>query len=152
MADKYNIEFITPKDHQRRAIAFLISENVRVTSRSGFDGLDENTKRSFRTKFDYWLSGKPYWRGYHGWDKSEFQGKYTHCFVFTSREERTAQRFYGFLCNPKLSDHRYCVCVLVKYTPKTRGETDQTDLRIVEEIRTLPEVQEAVRNHFKEKT
>jgi hypothetical protein len=151
MADTYKIEPITPENHQRRAVAFLISEDARVNSKVSFDRLDENTKRTFQTKFDFWLSGKPYWRGYHGWDKSQYQGKYTHCLVFTSREDRTAQRFYGFLCNPKRSDPRYCVCILVRYAPKTRHETDETDLKIVEEIRTLPAVQEVVSNHFKEK-
>jgi len=151
MADTYKIEVITSENHERRAVAFLISEDARVTSKSGFDSLDKNTERTFRAKFDYWLSGKPYRKGYHGWNKSQYQGKYTHCFVFTSREERTAQRFYGFLCNPKPSDPRYCVCILIRYAPKTRRETDETDLKIVEEIGILPAVQEAVSNHFKEK-
>jgi len=152
MADRYIIEFATPENHERRAVVFLVSGDARINSKPGFDNLNENTKRNFKTKFDYWLSGKPYWRGYHGWDKSEFQGKYTHCFVFTSREEKTAQRFYGFLCNPKSSDHRYCVCVLVRYRTKTRRETDEIDLKIVEEIRLLTDVQNTVKNHFKEKT
>jgi hypothetical protein len=151
MTDTYKIELITPESHLRRGVAFLISEDRRVTAKLRFDGLIENTQRMFRTKFDYWLSGKPYPRGYHGWDKSQYQGKYTHCFVFTSREEESPQRFYGFLCNPIPSNHRYCVCILVRYASKTKHETDETDLKIVEEIRTLPAVQKAIDDYFKEK-
>ena len=148
----YTLEFITQKDHLRRGVLFLISEDRRVTAKTVFDGLDEDTKRMFQTRFDYWLSGKPYSRGYHGWNKSEFQGKYTNCFVFTGREERLAKRLYGFLCNPKASDHRYHVCILIRYARKTKNETDETDLKIVEEIRTLSAVQKAIADYFKEKS
>ena len=149
---KYRLEFVTPKSHLRRGVLFLISEDKRVTAKTVFDGLDENTQRMFRTRFDYWLSGKPYDRGYHGWNKSEFQGKYTNCFAFTCREERSAKRFYGFLCNPKPGDSRYHVCILIRYASKTKNETDETELKIVEEMRTLPAVQEAVDDYFKEKS
>lgn len=147
----YKLEFITRKDDQRRGVLFLISQDGRVTAKSVFDGLDQNIKRMFETRFDYWLSGKPYARGYHGWDKSEFQGKYTNCFVFTGREERSAKRFYGFLDNPKPADSRYRVCILVRSAAKTKNETDEIDLKIVEEIRTSPAVQKAVKHYFEEK-
>jgi hypothetical protein len=146
----YTLEFKTQKDHSHRGVLFLISEDGRVNAKSVFDGLDEDTNRMFQTRFDYWLSGKPYPRGYHGWDKSEFQGRYTNCFVFTGREERLAKRFYGFLCNPKKSDRKYHVCILIRYAQKRKNETDETDLKIVEEIRTLPAVQRAIEEHFKE--
>ena len=147
----YRLEFKTQKDHLHRGVLFLISEDGRVTAKSVFDGLDEDTKKMFQTRFDYWLSRKPYPRGYHGWDKSEFKGRYTNCFVFTGREERLAKRLYGFLCNPKPSDHRYHVCILIRYARKTKHETDEADLKIVEEIRTLPAVQKAITDYFKEK-
>jgi hypothetical protein len=152
MVDTYKIEFITPENHQRRGVAFLISENRRVTAKSGFDGLNENTERMFRVKFDYWLGGKPYPEGYHGWDKSEFQGRYTKCYVFTHNEKEVAQRLYGFLCNPKPSNPRYHICVLTRHARKTKHETDETDLKIVEEMRTSPAVQKAVKDFFGEKT
>ena len=66
-------------------------------------------------------------------------------------KKESAQRFYGFLCNPKPSDHRYCVCILVRYASKTKHETDEIDLKIVEEMRTLPAVQKAIDDYFKEK-
>lgn len=144
----YRLEFIT--ENQRRGVAFLISEDERITAKPIFDGLKENTKNMFRARFDYWLSRKPYDRGYHGWNESEFQGKYTNCFVFTCREERKAQRLYGFLCKPKPSDQRYYICVLIRYASKTKHETDETDLKIVEEMRTLPAVLKAVDDYFKE--
>jgi hypothetical protein len=147
----YTLEFKTQKDDPYRGVIFLISEDRRVNAKTVFDDLDENTKRMFQTRFDYWLSEKPYFRGYHGWDKSQFQGRYTECFVFTGREERLAKRFYGFLCNPKKFDRRYHVCILTRYAQKRKNETDETDLEIVEKIRTLPAVQEAIADYFKEK-
>lgn len=147
----YRLEFITRKDDQRRGVLFLISQDGRITAKSAFDSLDKNTKRMFQTRFDYWLSGKYYARGYHGWDQSQFQGKYTHCFTFTGREERSAKRFYGFLDNPKPADRRYRVCILVRYASKTKHETDETDLKIVEEMRMLPAVRKVVDDYFKER-
>ena len=145
----YRLEFIT-EDHPRRGVAFLISEDERVTAKPIFDGLKEDTRRMFKTRFDYWLSGKPYERGYHGWDKSEYQGGYVNCFVFTCRENRLAQRFYGFLCNPKPSDHGYHICILIRHASKKEHETDETDLKIVEEIRTSPIVKKVIDDYFKE--
>lgn len=151
MTDTYKIELITPENHPRRGVAFLISEDKRVTAKLEFDGLTENTQRMFKTKFDYWLSRKPYREGYHGWDKSEYQGKYVNCFVFTHRENRLAQRLYGFLHNPKISNPNYQVCVLVRHASKKKHQTDETDLKIVEEMRTLPVLQKAIGDYFKEK-
>ena len=150
MTDTYKIELITPDNDPSRGVAFLISEDRRVTSKPNFDSLDENTKSMFQTRFDYWLTGKPYGRGYHRWDKSEFQGKYTNCLTFTCREERKAKRLYGFLCNRKPSNHRYCLCVLIRFASKKKRETDETDLKIVEEMRTLPPILKAVDDYFKE--
>jgi hypothetical protein len=150
----YKLEFIAPKDyrtHQRRGVAFLISEDTRVTAKQVFDGLKENTQRMFRARFDYWIDGMPYEKGYHRWDKSEYQGKYVNCLVFTCRENRLAQRFYGFLCNPKTSDHGYHLCILIRHASKSKHETDETDLKIVEEMRTLPAVKKAIDDFFKEK-
>ena len=148
----YRLELITTESHLWRGVAFLISEDGRVTAKSGFDGLNENTKRNFRTKFDYWLSRKLYPEGYHGWDKSEYQGRYTECHVFTHNEKRVAQRLYGFLYNPRpLTLPRYRLCVLVRHARKTRHETEETDLKIAEEMRISPAVQRAIDDYFKEK-
>jgi len=148
---QYRLKFITPEDDPEKGVAFLISKDRRITAKEGFDGLRENTERHFQSKFDYWLTGKPYPQGYHGWNQNQWQGKYTKCFVFTHDEEKVAQRFYGFLSNPKPSDRRYCICVLVRYARKVRHEIDETDLKIVEEIRISPEVQKTIDEYFKEK-
>ena len=108
-------------------------------------------ERSFRVRFDTWKDGKNKENWYHGWNLSEFQGKYTKCFVFKCKEERLNHRFYGFLCNPKPSNPRYEVCVLVVYTCKGQWETNVTDLKKVERIRTIPAVQNALEKCFKEK-
>ena len=151
MTDTYKIELITLENHPRRGVAFLISEDRRVTAKLMFDDLIENTQRMFMTRFDYWLSGKPYKNGYHGWDKSEYQGKYMNCFVFTCREKRLAQRLYGFLRNPKPFNPNYHVCILIRHASKKEHETDEADLKIVEEIRISPEVQKTIDEYFKEK-
>lgn len=149
--DQYKLEFTTREDDQSRGVVFLISEDRRVTAKSIFDGLKKNTERMFKTRFDYWLVGKPYPQGYHGWDQSEYQGKYKNCFVFTCNENRLARRFYGFLCHPKPLNRRYYVCVLIRHAFKKEHETDETDLKIVEEMRISPAVQKALNDYFKEK-
>jgi len=112
-----------------------------------FNALDRTCKRTLRTRFDHWQSGKLYKKGYHGWDKSEYGGRYTNCFVFKCQ----SHRFYGFLCNPKEDNPRYQICILVGHANKEKWETDETDLKHVEEIRTTLVVQRMVKAFFKEK-
>lgn len=147
----YRIEIIIGKDHLRRGIAFLISEqneNKKITAKVAFDGLDRTCENSFRTRFDAWQSGQPNKPArYHGWDKSEYKGRYTKCFVFKYR----FHRFYGFLCNPKEKNPSYQICILVRYANKKEWETDETDLKHVEEIRTNLTIQRMIKDFFKEK-
>ena len=103
------------------------------------------------TRFDAWIDGKIEKKWYHGWDRSEFQGKYTNCFVFKCKEKRSEHRFYGFLYNPKLSNPRYQICVLVVHAFKNEWATDETDLKEVERIRTTPAVKKVIDDFFKEK-
>lgn len=148
----YRVEIESGKSHANRSVAFLISENnenKKVTAKDKFENLDITSKRSFRTRFDYWISGqrnKP--SRYHGWDKSEYNGRYTKCFVFKYK----IHRLYGFLCNPqKEKNIRFEICILVVYAKKKEHETDETNLKNVEQIRTNIIVHNAIRNHFKEK-
>ncbi|MEK6777750.1 MAG: hypothetical protein AABY87_12865 [bacterium] len=138
------------EDHPRRGVAFLISRDRKVTAKTFFDNLDRNstTYRMLMTRFDAWRDGQPNQNSrYHGWNQSEFGGKYTKCFVFKYK----AQRLYGFLYNPKPSDRSYQVCIVVKHAVKNKNETDETDLKNVEEIRTTLDVQRAINNYFKER-
>jgi hypothetical protein len=141
----YKIKLET-SEHPKRGVAFLISEDRRVTAKTVFDELPINIERFFRHRFDAWKGGMINKRWYHSWDMSEFGGKYTHCFVFIHQEDR----FYGFLCNPKESDRSYQVCILVNYAEKYQHKTDETNLKSVEELRNTPTVLKVISNYFKE--
>lgn len=144
---KYELELVTGEDHPKRAVAFLITEDKKITAKLRFDRLNRNSERVLRTRFDHWVDyGPPNNKWFHGWSKTQYQGDYTKCFVFKCKK----QRFYGFLCNPKESDRGFQVCVLVKHARKTKWETDEADLRKVEEIRTTTAVQKAINNYFLE--
>ena len=148
------LEFVTLEDHPRRGVSFLISPNEKVTAKPVFDGLENsNPERMLLTRFEAWVDGLLNDKWYHGWAQSQFAGKYTNCFVFKYKGKRLEQRFYGFLYNPKTkpSDHGYRLCVLIRHASKKEWETDETDLKIVEEIRTTPAVQRIIDDHFKEK-
>jgi hypothetical protein len=84
---------------------------------------------------------------FQGWDKSEFNGSYTHCFVFKCGNNR----FYGFLCNAKERNPRYQICVLVIHSVKKDHETYEPDLKHVEEIRMILAVQKVVKDFFRGK-
>lgn len=143
----YKLEFVTSDDHPNRSVAFLVSEDKKINAIGEFNRLEINTERHFRTRFDTWRDGKIYKDWYHGWDKSEFSGKYTKCFVFEYKSQ--SDRFYGFLCNPKKIDRSYQLCVLVTYQCKTRHKTDQANLKKVEIIRTTFAVQKVIKDYFK---
>ena len=148
----YTLHFVTLKGHLRRGVAFLVSNDRRVTALNEFNNLRKPINRLFRTRFDTWNDGinNPKW--YHGWDMSEFRGKYTNCFVFKCRDNRRQRRLYGFLCNPKASDGRYQVCILVNHAFKNEHETHIQNLKDVETIRALSAVKKAIIGFFKEKT
>ena len=146
----YSLEFITTEDHPRRGVAFLISEDEKVVAKSAFDLLNEEVERALRTRFDAWVDGLTNKKWYHGWNQSEFRGKYTKCFVFKCKEKRSFHRFYGFLSNPRSSDPSYQVCILVNHAFKSEWETDEADLKDVEEIRMSYLVQKIIDNYFRE--
>lgn len=147
----YRIEIIIGKEHGRRGVAFLVSENnedKKITGKVAFDRLNNTGDRMLRSRFDAWQSGQPNKHArYHGWDKSEYNGRYTNCFVFKYK----SHRFYGFLCNPKENNLRYQVCILVKHATKKEHETDETELKQVENIRSNLTVQRKIKDFFKEK-
>jgi hypothetical protein len=117
-----------------------------VTAKPIFDNLKGNIDRLLRTRFDAWIDKQPDKPSrYHGWNQSEFQGRYTHCFVFKAK----SNRFYGFLCNPKPSNRSYQVCILVRHAFKKEHETDGTDLKQVEALRTTVAVQRAITDYFR---
>ena len=141
----YKVEIVPRifQDHERRRIVFLTSEDDRrVTAKPAFDGLEENIDVLLRQRFDAWIDGQPPKNHrYHG-----FWGNYPACYVFKIHDHR----FYGFLTHPRKSDRRYEVCILVKYATKNEKETDETDLKHVEGVRSTLDVIRIIDNFFKE--
>ena len=143
----YHIHIIIGKDHPMRGVAFLVSEDKIMTAKKAFDNLDRTCERSLRTRFDAWQSGQQNKSTrYHGWNKSEYNGRYTNCFVFKCK----SHRFYGFLYNPKEENKRYQICILVSHANKKEWETDEADLKYIEAIRTNLAVIRTVKEFFKE--
>jgi hypothetical protein len=144
----YQIRFVAGEHHPKRAVCFLVSDDKKANANSVFDRLSENEKhieRLLRTRFDAWIDNQPNKSArYHGWDRSEFGGRYTNCFVFKAK----GHRFYGFLCNPKESYRRYQVCILVRQAKKREHESDETDLKKVEELRMTLAIKKAIKDFF----
>jgi len=132
----------------RRGIGFLIFPGNRdVTAEARFQEFSPNEKKWMEKSFDWWVSGAgSNNRRFHGWDKSEFGGKYTECFVFKGDDNR----LYGFLCHPKkdAGDPRFSFCLLVAHAAKHQWETEEAYLKISEELRLNLDVQKAAVNAF----
>jgi hypothetical protein len=129
------LEVVTSNNH--RGIIFLLVNDKRVTIRDSFASLNKNIERHFRSRFDAWRDGINKHEWYHGWDSSEFGGKYIRCFVFKCKEKHSHHRLYGFLCNPDILNRRFLVCILVNHAKKNKHQTDVTFLDDIEEIRTV---------------
>lgn len=145
----YEIKVETGENHGRRGVAFLISSDKKINAHLFFYKLKKTDlrKRQLNTRFDCWRDGQPDKKHrYHGWNKSEFKGHYTHCFVFKYEKNRV----YGFLCNPKANNKPYQLCVLVRHAIKNDAETDETELKIVKEISSNFSVRKIINDFFKE--
>lgn len=138
------------KKHPKRGVAFLVSDkDKKVTAKAVFDSLDKNEApyRGLMTGFEAWQGCLVNKKRFHGWNKTEYKGRYTKCFVF----KHNKHHFYGFLCNPKENNIRYEACILVRHTNKTEWQTDETDLKQVEELRSNIPIQNLIRQFYKEK-
>jgi hypothetical protein len=144
------IEIVRDKPSTYRGIGFLVSDDGRVTARERFTRLTKNERRWLETSFDWWIDWVINKKRFHGWDRSEFGGKYTNCFVFKLDEHR----FYGFLCHPKSGspkpeDNKYYFCVLVTYAAKHEWNTEERFLRDCEAMHLDVSVQLAARMVFR---
>jgi hypothetical protein len=114
-----------------------------------FDGLPEVTSGILSRRFDNWvgdLPGSPTPHGhYHGWEKTQYGGKYTNCWVFKA----PGNRLYGFLCHPKSpEDKPYELCVLVLHDDKYAHKTWEGNLKRSENMRTNIDVIAAIEREF----
>lgn len=136
------------RDH-RRGLAFLVyPKNKTVTAKDGFSRLPDQTRKKLHTSMDYWLAGFDNKPGHHhGWNKSEFSGKYQRLWVFKCRDDQAGHRLYGFMQNPDPRLPGLRLCVLVEYASKDQNETDASILQRVESIRIQPAVIKAVEDY-----
>jgi len=145
---QYRLDFFTCKDHPNRCIAFLVSSDNEIEALSAFERLKDNEKRGVQTGFDYWRDGYNNKKRHHGWDKSEFQGKYCNCHVFKGKESNVQFRLYGFKCHPKTSDRSFELCVLVNSARKKRNESDVSNLNNAVEMMNNYAIQKAISESF----
>lgn len=143
-----SIEVLAGHSHAYRGVGVLVCDNKQFNARQVIDKLPESQRRRLWTSFDYWISGKINNNRYHGWDKSSFGGAYVYCFVFKWPNDR----LYGFLCHPNNRNLRYQLCVLVLHDNKKENETDETNLRKVENVRKDSLVQKATMKPFEYKS
>ncbi|HZG54156.1 MAG TPA: hypothetical protein VEZ40_18785 [Pyrinomonadaceae bacterium] len=137
------------RDSTRRAVLFLIYQKVQfVDAKDKFQALSDDEERTLLSRIDYWIDGKVYKKYFHGWDASQYRGKYTTCFVFKLQE----RRFYGFLAHPKSADRRFEACVLVLHQEKNQWETEEGDLRRIKEISEDAAVRKALMEHYDPKS
>jgi len=147
---EYGIEIIAGEDHPKRRVVFLISDDRKVTAKKAFDCLDRTGERTLRRRFDMWLDNQPGRKRYHGFNSSQFNGRYTNCFVFKCGKHNQ-ERFYGFLRKSKERNPAYEICILVVHIKKKRDETEESDLKDVIALSETIAVQKAIKNFFKEK-
>jgi len=143
----FRLIFVTNKDHPNRSVAFLDSLGERKEALAVFNGLHQRERNYLIVGFEYWRDKIPNNNRHHGWNKSEFQGKYISCYVFKGKEDNRQLRLYGFLCHPKIGD-RYELCVLVHFAYKKRHETEEPDLNKVIRMEIDPNVQSIVKENF----
>jgi hypothetical protein len=120
-----------------------------VDAATVFDALPDEIRRTFLRRFYKWIDDLPgspiQHHQYHGWEKTQYDGKYAECWVFKA----PGNRLYGFLCHPKSpEDKRYELCVLVLHDSKHAHETREVNLRRAEEMRTNIDVKTAIEREF----
>ncbi len=102
--------------------------------------------KNFMRAFDSWIAGQNNKRRHHGFDKSEYGGRYTHCYVFKDSAE--GGRLYGLLKNPKPDDRRFQACVVVHHTHKKEWRTDEAVLKGVSDWNDKEEVIKAIEEYY----
>jgi hypothetical protein len=137
------------RDSPRRAVLFLIYKKMQfINAKDEFLALSKDEERTLLSRVDYWNDGKVFKKYFHGWDTSQYKGRYTKCFVFKLQD----RRFYGFLAHPKITDSRFEVCVLVLHEEKNQWETEESDLRRIKEISEDVVVRKALTEHYNPKS
>ncbi|MBA2703128.1 MAG: hypothetical protein H0U60_04660 [Blastocatellia bacterium] len=139
------IRIVSQLTHTRRSVAVIEKHASPSANLGGFFGLAGDSDNKYHRKsFDYWVGGHHVNERFHGWNKSQHDGKYTRCFVF--KNVSAAERLYGFLCRPKTDDENYEMCVLVLYAEKKKWKTDTAELERAKAMINDPDVLAALRD------
>jgi hypothetical protein len=140
------IRMLTNLAHKHRSVAVIEDHSSPLANLKGFFPKMPVTSddRYYRKSFDYWLGDFRNNRRFHGWDKSQYNGKFTECFVFKNVSE--AERVYGFLCRPKRNDTNYEMCVLVHSATKKKWTTDTAELQRAKDMKSDADVLKALQD------
>lgn len=112
-----------------------------------FDAQPDKLRRPLLAVVDHWSArhGQPDQpKKYHGFDLSQYGGKFTNCFVFKRDSNSRMHRLYGYIVNP-CTNRRVQVFVAVLLTTKAQHETDIANLNRVMAVHDDPEVAAALR-------
>lgn len=101
---------------RHRGVGFLEGEGW-LNAGSVFEELSEEDERAIRDRIDHWLDGRIHDKYHHGFPNDP---RHDQCYVFKYQ----TLRLYGFLCNPKLTDHGYRLCVLTEAVRKYQWNTE----------------------------
>lgn len=136
------VKIVAGLTHPHRRVALLDFPAAYVNAMA-FEALGESDERYYRKSFDMWMDDHHRPKRYHGWNKSDHKGKYTECFTFKHVDE--AERIYGYLCRPTVSENRNReVCVLVLFAEKKKWNTDTAELERADRMRKDPNIWKAL--------
>lgn len=105
-------------------------------------------RKQMMARMTHWVNrfGKPdVPEKYHGWNRRQYGGLYTMCFVFKYRNDRFDARCYGFKCNPPELGGDLQVFVPVEVVKqKRKNQTDERILRNVADAYADPKVVDCI--------
>ena len=140
------IEGLRSWRNQRRGILFLTGTHRFLRGPRDFNDLGHKERYTYMRKFESWLEGITHADWYHGYNRSEYNGKYSKCFQFEDKGRGT--RFYGFIIHPLANNRRFVLCVLSHFTTKNTHRTDESILAKMARLANDPEVLATLRNHL----
>lgn len=130
------------KVSQRRALYWLAIAGDRFcNAHAEFPRLSERVRQYFMKSFDMWIDEVFNDARYHGWPPSAYKNKYIHCFVFKHREIKL--RIYSAVINGSGALRRR-YCLMMHLVKKQGDQTDENELRKVEEHLAMRQVIEVV--------
>jgi hypothetical protein len=119
-----------------------------LTARKFLTDLNQSFNGTFSAGSTTGLVGKRATSIFHGWPNDKDRKG---CFVFKWKQAGTYHRIYGFLFNPRATDHGFQACILVSHAKKNTAHTDPSELEIVLKLKTNPQVIAAVKKAFEPK-